>query len=290
MSAVLRPRCLTQAIAQLAAYGSAARPLAGGTDLMVELRTGRTRATVVIDLSGLDELRVISEEQGGLRVGALVTCAHLIASDAVAAWAPLLGRACQDVGARQIQARATLGGNLGTASPASDLIPVLFALDARVRLAGAQGLRELAVTDFIQAYRATDLRAGELIESILFPREAAKRASAWRKVGTRAAQSIAKVVVAMSVGVEQGRIVHLRAAAGSVAERCILLPTLESRLLQRAPTAELLREAARAAAMEDARPIDDVRSTARYRRHSLARVLERLLNECCSSQIPAAPS
>jgi carbon-monoxide dehydrogenase medium subunit len=275
--AVETPRDLAEALALLADARANRHLLAGGTDLMVELEIGRTRPAAVVDLSRLAELRGIGAEAGGVRIGALSTCTDLLASPLVRARADLLAVAAAEVGAVQIQNRATLGGNLGTASPAADLNPVLVALGAVVRLASARGERDLAADEFLAGYRATARRLDELIHSVWIPPRPAGERRAFRKVGTRRAQSIAKVVIALALAVESGRIARLRAAAGSVAPQVVRLRALERELVGRAPDAHLLRRAARAAAREDAAPIDDVRSTARYRRLVLERLLVTLL-------------
>ncbi|MBL8802662.1 MAG: FAD binding domain-containing protein [Planctomycetes bacterium] len=270
---------LRSVLEQLATADDTTRVIAGGTDLMVELRTGRTKAARVIDIRALDELRGLREESSGLRIGALETCADLRRSPLVRERFDVLSQACAEVGAEQIQARATLGGNLGTASPAADLTPVLLALDARVRLISLAGARELALDEFLVGYRRTARRVDELIESIFVPWLASGTRCAFRKVGTRRAQSISKLVVALALRVDAGKLVHVRASAGAVAPRTLRLRALERELDGRAPTPEVLRRAARAAALEDATPIDDVRSTASYRRHALARTLVTLLAE-----------
>lgn len=264
------------------------RVIAGGTDLMVELRTGRTRASRVIDIRGLAELRGLRAESDGLRIGALECCGDLRRSAVVRERFDVLARACAEVGAEQIQARATLGGNLGTASPAADLTPVLLALDARVRLVALDGARELPLDEFLIGYRRTARRPDELIESIWLPWPAPGTRCAFRKVGTRRAQSISKLVVALSLRLESNVVREVRASAGAVAPRTIRLRALERELDQRAPSRELCRRAAHAAALEDATPIDDVRSSASYRRHALARTLETLLLELTG--IEACPS
>jgi carbon-monoxide dehydrogenase small subunit/xanthine dehydrogenase small subunit len=277
----VRAASLDHALGVLESEPEAPRLLAGGTDLMVEIASGKSRPGLVLDLWSVGALRGVRAEEGGLRLGALTTCAELRSSALVGTQAPLLARAAREVGAVQIQQRATLGGNLGTASPAADLNPVLFALGARVRLASRRGLRELAVEDFVTGYRATALAQGELIESVLIPHRDPSARQAFRKVGTRRAQSIAKIVVALELVVDGGRIVRARAAAGSVAERTLRLAALERVLGGAPPEPERLRAAARAAARDDARPQDDVRSTASYRREVLARVLTTLLLELC---------
>jgi CO/xanthine dehydrogenase FAD-binding subunit len=271
-------RSLDDAFAALRDATPASRILAGGTDLMVEIETGRTRPDLVVDVFGIAALHAIREEDGGVRIGAAATCAALCRDPLVLARADVLAEAAWTVGAAQIRARATLGGNLGTASPAADLNPVLMALDARVRLRSVRGERELPVREFLTGYRQNARATDELIESVLVPRRPAGERRAFRKVGTRRAQAISKVVVAVCARVEGGVVEGLRAAAGSVADRTVELRALEV-LVGAAPTRESVRAAARAAAARDASPIDDVRSTAAYRRAVLDRVLLTLLSD-----------
>ena len=282
MTAVLSVRTLAEAVHALVGATATTRVLAGGTDLMVEIEHGRTHPDRVVDISRVDELRGVAEEQGGLRIGALTDCNTLIHSELVRARAEMLALAADEVGAEQIKNRASLGGNLGTASPAADLNPVLFALRARVRLVSARGRRELAASEFVRGYRSTARADDELIESIWIPPRSPNERRAFRKVGTRSAQSIAKVVVALALTMHEGRIAELTAAAGSVADRTVLLPSLARELAGREPSAEHIDRAARAAARDDCSPIDDVRSTAEYRRHVLQRLLVVLLGELTS--------
>ncbi len=261
----------------LARATSSARLLAGGTDLMVEFETGRTHPDVVFDLWGVKELRYVRAENGGLRLGSLSTCRDLLDSALAREGADLLVLAADEVGAEQIKNRATLGGNLGTASPASDLGPVLSVLRARVRLVSLRGEREVSVDDFWTGYRATQRANDELIESVFIPTCPRDERRGFRKVGTRRAQSISKVVVAMALRVDGGVLQGVRSAAGSVAERIVRLSTLERALDGQRPSRALVSDATRDSARVDARPIDDVRSTARYRRATLQRVAEGLI-------------
>lgn len=269
---VRSPATLDEALVALQGATPDTRVLAGGTDLMVEFEIGRTRPDRVVDIWKLAELRRIERDAGGLRLGALVSCGQLIRSAEVRDELDILAAAAREVGAEQIRNRATIGGNLGTASPAADLNPVLLALSATVRLRSRDATRDVEAHDFVCGYRQTARRPDELIESIWIPPRAPAERRWFRKVGTRRAQSISKVVVALAARVEADAVAALRAAAGSVAERTILLPTLEHDLVGRAPTPELIADAARRAAL-GCHPIDDVRSTADYRRHVLWRIL-----------------
>ena len=185
------PSSLEEALRLMRSATADTLVLAGGTDLMVEFEHGRTRPQRVVDVWALDELRGIGVRDGGLRIGSLSTCGELIRSALVQERADILALAADEVGAEQIKNRATVGGNLGTASPAADLNPVLFALEARVELVSHSGRRELGVDDFVVGYRKNVRRPDELIESIWIPPRPKDERRAFRKVGTRRAQSIA---------------------------------------------------------------------------------------------------
>lgn len=272
---VVSARTLDEALAALADATSASRILAGGTDLVVEMESGRTRPDFVLDIGRVRELRWIRETDAGVEIGAGTTCTDVVRSIELAQHADLLVESAREVGAVQIQNRATIGGNLGTASPAADLVPVLFALGARVRLRSMAGTRELAIEDFVTGYRTTARRHDELIESIALPRRQKGELRAFRKVGTRRAQSISKVVVALAIG-RRGR--DARIAAGSVAECTVRLCALETALAAGLEPADV-GPAVKLALERDIRPRDDVRSTALYRRSVLERLLTRLITE-----------
>lgn len=285
---VVVARSLDDALSALADADEHAHVLAGGTDLMVELRTGRTRPSLVVDIWKLAELRGVREDSAGLRLGALTTCAEIVRSERLRGHCELLATACAEVGAEQIQQRATLGGNLGTASPAADIVPALMALGASVRLVSRSASRDVALEEFCIGYRRTARRPDELIESVHVPFRPRGERCAFRKVGTRRAQSISKLVVALALELEGARIVAARGAAGSVAPRTLRLAALERELLGARVSRELCLRAAAAAAREDVQPIDDLRSSAGYRRQVLARVLHSLL--CDLTGVDACPS
>jgi carbon-monoxide dehydrogenase medium subunit len=275
---VVSARTLADALSVLGDAGPDARILAGGTDLMVEMESGRTRPDLVVDVWKIDALRGIRATERGLEIGALATCSDLLRSQPAREHADILVQAAREVGAVQIQNRATVGGNLGTASPAADLNPVLFALGAQITLESRRGTREVAAEEFVRGYRTTARAHDELITRITIPYRPPDEHRAFRKVGTRRAQSIAKVVVAVALRVDQGSVRSLRAAAGSVADRTVLLRNLEVVLQGRAlPSGPDLARACAGAVAADCSPRDDVRSTAAYRSFVLARLLERAL-------------
>ena len=272
---VVSPRSLAEAFALLAEQPY--RPLAGGTDLLVQL-TGELGPAPerVLNLWQLDELRGIEVRGNVLELGALTTYTGIRRSAACQAHAPSLVDAAATIGAVQIQHRGTIGGNVMNASPAGDTLPVLLALDAVLVLGSTTGEREIAAADFWPAYRRTAARPDELLVRVRIP-VVADREQRFRKVGTRRAQAISKVVVAAAWrGVDAWR--DVRIALGSVAPTPIRVPAAEAALEGR-PRDLASIEAAVAALGSAINPIDDVRSTAAYRREAARRVVRRLLAE-----------
>jgi len=255
----IRPTSLADAV-QIYRATPGCRPLAGGTDLMVMLhaRTLRPEPQAVLDLWSLAELKGIRRTKDMVEIGAAESYTGIIGSKDVQQHLPALAAAARTIGAAQIQNRGTLGGNLANASPAGDTLPVLLAYDAVV----VTDRRSIPIDTFFTGYRKTALQADELITAVRFP---LGREVAFRKVGTRAAQAISKVVMAVSRS-------PARVAIGSVAE----VP-----LRARGAEAALERndiEGAIVAVGDDIRPIDDVRSTAVYRRAVTQNVLRDLLS------------
>lgn len=278
MTAALRPRSLDEAV-RLLGEDPGLVPVAGCTDLMVQGPVALHAIERVIDLLGLPELRGIRETRetpAGLEIGATTTFSEIRRSEAVRAAFPILAEAAAVVGGWQIQNRATLGGNLANASPAGDSLPVLLALEAVIVAAGPRGLREIPGVEFHTGYRQTALERGEIVAHVRLPRLPEGSFQAFRKVGTREAQSISKVVVALAGRVEEGRIADLRLAAGSVAAVPVRLRAAERAAVGLPLNPETADLAGRAAAAE-VTPLDDVRSTAEYRRFALERVIRRMM-------------
>lgn len=276
MTDYVRPRTLRDALKARADHADYT-VLAGGTDLMVGAMY-RDASGGVIDVWGVDGLVGIDlVDDGALRIGASTTYAQLLASDDARAHAPALVAAAREVGALQIQARGTLGGNVGTSSPVGDTLPVLLALDASVELASVHGERTVPYEDFCTGYRATALAPDELIVAVRIPAAAREQRQFWRKVGTRRAQSISKVMVAAAGRLDRkGVVVNARIGLGAVKEMPIRARAAEAALIGVAPTAEVA-ERVRAAVQTDISPIDDVRSTADYRRKVAANVVARFV-------------
>ena len=254
-------------------------PIAGGTDLMVAL-TGELGEPPerMLDLWHLDELRGIALDGAAVVLGALTTYTDIRRSSLCREHLPALVEAAATIGAAQIQNRGTIGGNAANASPAGDTLPVLLALDATLVCGSDRGEREVPATAFWPAYRRTALAPDELLLRIRFPLVAG-RESRFRKIGTRRAQSISKVVMALGYCAGAGGAwTSVRLALGSVAPTPIRASATEAVLEGRPPTPETADLAAETLAGE-LHPIDDVRSTAEYRRVVAARVLHRLVRE-----------
>jgi len=262
---LLQPRTVDEALLLLR-ENPGATPVAGGTDLYVALNLGTLQGTRFLDLWGLDELRQIREADGVLSVGALASYSEIIRSRAVRARLPMLASAAREIGGVQIQNRGTLGGNIANGSPAGDSLPVLLAADATVVLRSAAGERRIQLVDFYVGYRQSVIRPDEIIVAVEVPRTDGRQ---WfRKVGTRAAQAISKVVMA---GVRGERV---RLAIGSMAAVPLRLRRTEEALTSGAGI-----EHARAELEAEISPIDDLRSTERYRRRVAGNLLERFWRE-----------
>jgi xanthine dehydrogenase small subunit len=262
---LVKPRSLRGALAALR-DDPALRPLAGGTDIYVEMNFGTLRDSAFLDLWSLEPLRRITTSGDMLSIGALASYADVIRSRLVRRWLPMLVHAARQVGGLQIQNRGTIGGNVANASPAGDTLPVLAAADATVVLRSAAAERRVRFSDFYTGYRASVRRPDELVVALEVP--ALIGAQWFHKVGTRAAQAISKVVMA---GVADA---SPRIAIGSVAPTVVRLPRTEAALAAGASPEEAARVLG-----EEIRPIDDVRSTAEYRREVSQNLLRRFLAE-----------
>jgi CO/xanthine dehydrogenase FAD-binding subunit len=274
---VVRPRSLDQALRAMAADpGERLVPLAGGTDLFVALNAGTPPGTRYLDLWGVRELRGVRADRAGMTLGALTTFRDLREHAIVQARLPALAAAAREVGGWQIQNRATVAGNIANASPAGDSLPVLLALDARVRAVSARGSREIPFADLYRGYRQLALEPDELIAAVYVPFPAAGARQFFRKVGTRSAQSISKVVFA-GVARKNGAVLEdVRLAFGSVAPVTLRARHAEAALRGQRLSADTAA-AARAALEEDIAPIDDIRSTREYRVAVSGNVLEQFL-------------
>ena len=268
---LLQPRSLAEALRLLRDEGPLV-PLAGCTDVYVGFHFGTVSARRFLDLQDLRELRGIRRHGRTLVIGALATYTDLIRSPLVRRSLPILAGAAREVGSPQIQNRGTLGGNIANASPAGDTLPVLAVAEATVVLRSVDRERRVPFVSFSTGYRQTVMRPDELIVAVEVPPVEGRQ---WfRKVGTRAAQAISKVVMAAV------RAPHPRIALGSVAPTVVRVPRTEAVLAGGGSLAD-----AQAVLTDEVEPIDDLRSTATYRR----RVSANLLAQFWSETAPAQP-
>jgi CO/xanthine dehydrogenase FAD-binding subunit len=259
---VLTPRTLEEAL-RLKSERPGARPIQGGTDLMVELNFDHSRPEALLNLNEVPELRGWSRENGSLRLGSGLTYTEVMHSE-LAQLLPALAEASRTVGSPQIRNRGTIGGNLGTASPAGDALPPLVIEDVEVELASVRGVRRVPLGEFLVGPKRNTLAADELIAAVWLSPSGAPQT--FMKVGPRNAMVIAVCSLALSADRERG---ELRASYGSAGPVTGLVT---------APLAE--RESFPEQVAAAASPIDDVRGTAAYRRHALQVLTERALERC----------
>jgi CO/xanthine dehydrogenase FAD-binding subunit len=278
---LVAPASLAAALADLAQHPGA-RPFAGGTDLMVVLEAGHLSAGRYVSLQNCRELAGIEATPGGVAIGALTTYTEIRNSEVLAGGYPMLAAAARETGGLATQNRGTIGGNIANASPAADTPPALLVYDAELEIVSASGTRRVPYRSFHRGYKKMDLVAGELIARIHLPSRhrpaSGRREGTWRdyyrKVGTRRAQAIAKVCFAGSILMDAGVVKDVRIALGSVAPTVVRAFLTEDLLRDKSLDAATITVAEKALASEIA-PIDDIRSTARYR----ARVAGNLLRE-----------
>ena len=268
-----------EATLQLLAEGGHT-PIAGGTEVMVAFSAGRLPTRPLLSIAHLRELRFIRIEPETIVLGGGSTFSDLRRSAAIAQDLPLLALAASWTGSIANQNRGTLGGNLVNASPAADSPPALLCYEPEVRLISASGERVLPYTHFHLAYRKTAMRPDELLHSITLRRSWTGYTSYIRKVGTRNAQAISKVALAALIAMDGDAVCDVRVGAASLSEVPMRCRAAEQALLGRRITPENIA-AARAALMAEARPIDDIRSTAAYRAHVAGNLLEEALQRLC---------
>lgn len=273
------PETLREALAALADGAHGTRILAGGTDLMVQWASGVIPPPEhVVSIFHLPELKSIQEEDSALVIGAAVTHAEIRDSALVQKHLPALAAAAATVGGAQIQARGTIGGNVANASPAGDLPPALLITDGVVVVASASGEREIPLTEFFLGYRKIDLRPGEVIMRFLLPKMPKGGRELFQKIGPRAAQAISKVMGACRVVMERKMIKSAAIALGSVAPTVVRLWDFESWLEGQKLDEDVAFEAEQHVAAA-VKPIDDIRSTAEYRKWVSGRIVRGFLEE-----------
>jgi len=251
-------------------------PIAGGTELMVALGAGRLQSKKLISLWNLEELRFIEVTPDAIIIGSGSTFTDIRNHPVIANEFSVLAQAASWTGSIANQNRGTLGGNIVNASPAADSPPALLAYDAEVTLVSTRGPRTLPYRDFHLAYKETALEPDELLHSITISRNLKGYKAYVRKVGTRNAQAISKIAIAALARTKKGHIEDIRIGAASVREYPARLTATERSLIGKTITPETIA-AARAVLLTEVRPIDDIRSTAKYRGAVAANLLEEFL-------------
>jgi len=266
------------AIALLAEHGASAKILAGGTDLLVELKSASHAPQVIVDISRAEDLKAIAITDEGLSIGALVTHAEIMRSPLICGMFPALVDAAHTIGAVQTRNLGTLGGNLVTGVPSMDSGPTLIALDALVTVAGSAGRRQIPLAEFFVGPRKTILKPDELVVEIVIPKQNLGKPAHFLKSGLRKGQALALVNACASLWVDWDKHVFVapRIALGAVAPTVIRTPQAEAYLEGRAITPEAMAEAGRIA-VGDAKPISDFRASAEYRRDLIAVLTKRAL-------------
>lgn len=271
---LVAPRNLESALEMLAREPRVWRPFAGGTDLMVLLEAGKLAHRRFVSIWNFGELRRIDVLRDSVAIGALSSYTEIQNNETLRSEFPLLCRAASETGSVATQNRGTLGGNIANASPAADSPPALAVYDVEIELLSASGSRRLPYGGFHTGYKQTHMRADELIARIHLPRTQNRGKQYYRKVGTRRSQAISKVCFAGAMSFDGGRISDVRIALGSVAPTVVRAVETE-KMLEGQKISSALLKAAQETLGREVSPIDDMRSTAVYRR----RVAQNLLAE-----------
>jgi CO/xanthine dehydrogenase FAD-binding subunit len=275
----LRPGTLDEAVHLLAAHGG--QILAGGTDVFPSLGD-RPLPQSILDVSGVSEMKGVTIEPDQIRIGGLTTWSQIIAASLPRGF-DALKNAAREIGAIQIQNRATVAGNLCNASPAADGVPPLLALDAQVELFSVKGSRRVSLAEFIVGNRKTLLRSGEILSRVIVPRRLDDAASFFLKLGSRRYLVISIVMVAVIVKTNaNGSVAEARVAVGSCSARAQRLTTLELALVG-APARVGLGRLVSPSHLAQLSPIDDVRATAIYRNDAALTLIGRALDACVGS-------
>jgi CO/xanthine dehydrogenase FAD-binding subunit len=259
------PRDLIETLDRMAKEPGVWKPFAGGTDLMVLLEAGKLPHKKFLNIWDLAELRGIETSADHVTLGTLATYTEVRRDEILAREFPLLCRAAAETGSVATQNRGTLGGNIANASPAADSPPVLLVYDAEIEIVSARGARWIPYQRFHSGYKQMDLQPAELIRRIRLPRNKNAWKQYFRKVGTRRAQAISKVCFAAAARMDAGKIDDVRIVLGSVAPTVLRAVRAEEVLRGQRPDGAILKSAQDALTNEIV-PIDDIRSTSRYRR------------------------
>jgi CO/xanthine dehydrogenase FAD-binding subunit len=258
------PDSLDSAVALLAAAPGDARVLAGGTDLLVQMRADVLEPELIVDIKKIPETRAVTEEKGGWRIGAAVTGAELRENTRLKQAWPGVVEAANLIGSTQVQGRATLGGNLCNGSPAADSVPALIAAGATASLVGPTGRRDLPVEDVMLGPRKLALTKGELVASFLLPPRPKGSSDAYLRFIPRTEMDIAVVGAGVSLTAEGGRVTAARVSLGAVAARVLLVPAAAQAIIG-STLDDAAQDRLEAAARAACQPIDDKRGTVEFR-------------------------
>jgi CO/xanthine dehydrogenase FAD-binding subunit len=277
---VLTPRNLDEALGILHETPNGLKIIAGGSDVLVQLRDGVIKPQKLLNIISVKELRFVTKQDGRIHIGALATYNDITTSPLTRGEAWPLAAASRQIGATQLQNTATLGGNLGNASPAGDSLPPLYALDAIVVTRSKSGTREIPIEQFYISYRKTALKPDELIAEVHFKALGKDDRGAYKKLGLREANAISIVDVAVVLRGRNGNeaFEEARVALGAVAPTIRRARACEQALTRKPITRETLKNAA-TLATDDAVPIDDIRGSARYRKDMVASLVYEALEE-----------
>lgn len=286
MHDLVAPGSLDAVLDLLAAEPGTWTPIAGGTELMVAFSAGRLNAPKLVSLWGISDLRAIAAKPDTVAIGGAATFLDLRRDAVIAAEFPLLARAASWIGSIANQSRATLGGNLVNGSPAADSSPALFAYDAEIEMISVRGTRRIPYSAFHTGYKRNVLAPDELLYAIHLPRRFRRHRQYLRKVGTRRAMAIAKVALGATALLEKNTVQEIRIGAASLAPYPTRLFSTEAALLGKAITRETAL-AARSALLAAIKPIDDIRSTAAYRRRVAVNLLQEFLLELQRGELRA---
>jgi len=259
------PETVNAAVKLLAGAKGVSRVLAGGTDLLVQMRSGLVEPDLVVDIKRIPDMHKVTAEKGGLRVGAAVSGAELDENSKFGKTWPGVMEAFELIGSTQVQGRCTLAGNLCNASPAADSVPAMVAAGAVARVAGPKGRRDVPVEKILAGPGKTTLKKGEFIASIFFPKRPPKSGDAYLRFIPRTEMDIAVVGVGVNLTVDRkGVITAARVALGAVAPTVLLVPAAAKALIGSTLDDAALEKAA-AAASKACKPINDKRGTIEYR-------------------------
>jgi CO/xanthine dehydrogenase FAD-binding subunit len=275
---IIAPGSLPAVLELMASAPGKWTPIAGGTELMVAHAAGKLSASKLVSLWGIPDLRFVTTKSDSIVIGAATTFRDLRVHAAIADQLPLVAKSASWIGSIANQSRATVGGNLVNGSPAADSSPAFLVYDAEIELVSVRGSRHIPYSSFHTGYKRNAMAPDELLYAVHLPFRFAHHRQYLRKVGTRRAMAISKVALAATALLEDGQFREIRLAAASLAPFPARLIQTETALLGQSINSHTI-QSARAALLFEAKPIDDIRSTAEYRIQVAANLLEEFLVE-----------